>query len=220
MILDGQEKPSLEAYCLKHYGVLGMKWGQRKKFTSAQIKAARKDLRKQNKLYRSEARKVNDLKEGSAARKAGEKHLEKLNRDYLNNPSRVAAIRMTRGEKFSSLLFSSSGVGAALSVAAIAGTSIASRRIEAKQDANAYKNVKSRRTSGGIGAPSGAMVGAGAALAGGLLKTIGSKAVSTITAKAAANNSARLSSTKAIGSVASKLKYAKKTRGAFKITTL
>src|SRR5687768_17881483 len=81
-----------------------MKWGQRKKYTGAEIRTARKELRVQNKKYREEARKVNDLAEGSAARKAGEKKLEKLNREYLNNPARVAAVRMTRGEKFSSLL--------------------------------------------------------------------------------------------------------------------
>lgn len=219
-VLLGDDKPSLDQYYLEHYGVLGMKWGQRKKYTGAEIRTARKELRVQNKKYREEARKVNDLAEGSAARKAGEKKLEKLNREYLNNPARVAAVRMTRGEKFSSLLFASSGIGVGVSVAAIATSSIASRRIEAKQDAKAYKNVKGRRKAGGIGAPSGAMIGAGGALASGLLKTIGSRAMSSIAARAAANNSARLSSTRAIGSVASKLKYARKSRGAFKITTL
>ena len=220
MTFVGYEKPPLDEYYLKHYGVLGMKWGQRKKFTGAEIREARKELRVQNKNYRAEARKVNDLKEGTAARKLGEKKLEKLNREYLENPARVAAIRMTRGEKFSSLLFASSGVGAGLSVAAIAGTSIASRRIEAKQDAGAYKSVKGRRTAGGIGAPSGVMIAAGSSLAAGILKTLGGRALGAIASKAAANNSARLSSTKAIGAAAAKLKYARKTRGVFKITTL
>lgn len=219
MIL-GQEKPSLEEYTLQHYGVLGMKWGQRKKFTGAQIRDARRTLSVQNKQYRTEARKVNSLKEGTAARKLGEKKLERLNRDYLNNPARVAAIRMTRGEKFSAVLFSSTGIGAGLAVASIAGTSIASRRIEVKQAAGAYKNVKGRRKAGGIGAPSGAMVAVGTTLANSLLKTVGRKLMTSISAKAAANNSARLSSTKAIGAAASKLRYAKKSRGAFKITTL
>lgn len=219
-MIVGHEKPSLEEYTLAHYGVLGMKWGQRKKFTGSQIRDARRQLRVQNKQYRVEARKVNQLKEGTAARKLGEKKLERLNREYLNNPARVAAVRMTKGEKFSAVLFSSSGVGAGLAVAAIAGTSIASRRIAAKQASGAYKNVKGRRTAGGIGAPSGGMIAAGSTLASGLLKVVGKKALSSIASKAAANNSARLSSTKAIGATASKLRYAKKSRGAFKITTL
>lgn len=220
MIL-GDTKPSLDEYFLEHYGVLGMKWGQRKKYSAADIKAARKELRKQSKDYRQEARKVNKLKEGTAARKAGEKRLEKLNRDYLNNPARVAAVRMTRGEKFSALAFSSSGIGAGMAVAAIVGSSAASRRIEAKQDANAYAKVKGRRKLGGRVVPTGALISGGAALTAGIMNVVGKKAMSSIAAKAATNRAAAKSSTKAIGNVASKLKYAKKGRGgAFKITTL
>lgn len=217
-MIVGQEKPSLQS--LNHYGVLGMKWGKRKQYTGKQIYAARKELRKENKAYRVERRKVDDLKKGSKARAVGEKKLEQMHRDYLNNPARVAAARMTRGEKASSLLFASSGIGLAASLGAIATSSLVSRRIEAKQDANAYKNVKGRRKFGGYGSATGAMINAGAGLAAGIIKTAGTATMKGISSKAAANRAAAVSRTKAIGSTASKLKYAKKSKGAFKVTTL
>jgi hypothetical protein len=217
MILGESDKPSLED--IQHYGVLGMKWGQRKKYTSTEIKTARKDLRVKNKAYRSEARKVNALKEGSKGRKVGEEKLAKMHKEYLKNPNRIAAIRMTKGEKIASVIFSANPVGLGIAAAAVAGTSIASRRIESKQRSGAYKNVKGRRVAGGIGAPSGGMVALGANITGNMLRFIGPRVVSSITGKAAANNTARLGRT-GISSAAEKLKYAKKSRGAFKITTL
>ena len=218
-VIDG--KPPLAE--LAQSGVKGMKWGVRKKYTGKQIKEARKDLQRQNKQYRIEARKVNKFTKGSAARSAGEAKLAKLHREYLNNPSRVAAVRMTNGEKAASLIFAPTGVGLGLSVASIAGTSIASRVIANKQANNSYKNVKGRRAAGGYGSPSGAMVSAGATLATALLRNVGPVAAKAIGKKAAANRAAAAgarTAPKGIGAVAAKVNYAKKSRGAFKITTL
>jgi hypothetical protein len=218
MIIAGQEKPSLED--LSHFGVKGMRWGVRKKVAGYEIKDARKRLGKESKAYRVERRKVDKLAKGSTSRKLGEKKLERMHRAYLKNPDRVTAMRLTRGEKIAPVLFTApTGIGIATTAAAIAGTSIASRRIQYKQETGAYNKVKGRRKLGGFGSSSGAVVSAGANASGALLKRVGGIAMSTISAKAAANNRARLSNRSAIGSVASKLKYAKKRRGVYKVTT-
>jgi hypothetical protein len=131
----GEEKPSLEE--LAHYGVLGMKWGQRKKATGREIRSARRRLStKQNELFDKQDQ-VKTLAKGSTARSKGEKELGKMTTDFLKNPDRVTATRLTRGEKAAFLIISapSGGLGG---LAAIATSSAISRRIEKKQDDKAY----------------------------------------------------------------------------------
>lgn len=218
MIIVGQEKPSLEE--LSHFGVKGMKWGVRKAVTGGEIREARKRLAKQSKKYRQERRKVDKTTKGSEARRLGEKKLEEMHRAYLKNPDRVTALRLTKGEKAVQLLFTPlTGIGIATSVAALGGSAIASRRVQYKQETGAYDKITGRRKLGGFGSTNANHIVAGANLSGQLLRKVGSVAMKNISAKAAANNSARLSNRTAIGSVASRLKYAKKRRGVYNVTS-
>lgn len=95
-----EEKPSLEE--LMHYGKKGMKWGVRRKYTSAEIRDARirtdsrvSELRRQaDKLNIETARNPN-----SKASKAAAKEFSKMSTEFLKNPDRATAARLTRGEK-------------------------------------------------------------------------------------------------------------------------
>jgi hypothetical protein len=128
MTIQFDEKPTPEQ--ILHYGVAGMKWGQRKKATGPQIRQARKRLGSaQKELFK----KQDQVK----ATGKGEKELAKMTTDFLKSPDRVTAIRLTRGEKILSL-----ALGGPVGVAAIAVTSAASRHTEKKQDEGAYDKKK------------------------------------------------------------------------------
>jgi len=124
---------------LLHYGVLGMKWGKsRARGSTVQIKQAH---------ARDEAAKVAIRKaDTNAARTAdaGERAIKNMKVKEmkvarLNNPDRVLAARMTRGEKAAVLVVGKfTFVGLPIAVGAIAGTSARSRRIERKQETNKY----------------------------------------------------------------------------------
>lgn len=84
---------------LAHYGVKGMKWGVRKE----RIKAARASVRSQ----------VKDIKK--AGEEGRHKQMSNLQAKLENDPDRITAMYMTRGEQLVSVLVSSittSGVGA------------------------------------------------------------------------------------------------------------
>lgn len=137
MELTHQEQRGLDF--LEHHGVLGMKWGHRKRASTVQIKAARgRVATEKNKLDRAES-KAAHLKDPKQ-RAAAEKNVAKMKLHFLNNPDRVASARMTRGEKAVSIILGLSvvGVGVAPGLAVISGTSARSRRIERKQETGAY----------------------------------------------------------------------------------
>lgn len=120
---------------LAHYGVKGMKWGQRTKGSSYDIKKARERVFEgQGKL--AEARREMKKTHKSNKPAAAEKYAQ-MKTEFLKNPDRVLATRMTRGEKIYASLASlpTGGVGAAI---AIGTTSAVSRRIEYKQETGAY----------------------------------------------------------------------------------
>lgn len=126
---------------LEHYGVLGMKWGQRRrKASTVQIKAARGRVATQSRkvaLAEEKAARIKDPKQRASAEKAA----GKLKVSFLNNPDRVISARMTRGEKAAAVILGVAflGVGVAPGVAAIGATSARSRRIERKQELHKYK---------------------------------------------------------------------------------
>lgn len=138
-VFVGEDKPTIED-ALIHYGVLGMKWGQRRRATGTQIRAARRNLQgEQKKLFQQQDRVTSSK---GTAREAGEKKkLGDMKVSFLNNPDRVIAARMTRGEKAATLILTGLASPAAfgIGVGAIAGTSAASRRIEQRQDDKSYK---------------------------------------------------------------------------------
>lgn len=218
-----ENKPSLEE--LAHYGVLGMKWGHRRAATGKQIKAARKHLKAKSTAYRKVSKQLDALPEGSAKRKQVENKLRVLHQAYLKNPDRVIAARMTRGEKWLSVIsLSETPVGLATSVGQIATTSAVSRRIEQKQDTGAYNKIDMKapvRKHLGLQKSRGLAL-AGTSLVPGLVKSLGAKASTAILQKATVNRAAaKLIKPQAIGSTAAKLKYAKVgLRGAHKITTM
>lgn len=216
------EKPPLDE--LAHFGVLGMKWGHRKAATGTEIKDARSRLKVQSSAYRQQSKKL-DTTTG-ARKKALENRLRKSQQAYLNNPDRIIAARMTRGEKLVSLVLGSAeaGVGIGAAAAGIAGTSAVSRRIEFKQDNGGYKVKKNAKVQKRIGYDQLArpLIQAGAAAAPSILTIVGSSTAASIGARAATNRAAAKAAPKnAIGSAAAKLKFAKAGRGgAFKITTM
>lgn len=120
-----EDKPSPED--VLHYGVKGMKWGHRKP-TGDEIRSARARVGlKQNELHEAQkkARRGTDKDRARAA---------KLTTEFLKNPDRPTAIRMTTGEKFITGIFGSPAA-AGLSIAI---TETAARTIEDRQASGYY----------------------------------------------------------------------------------
>lgn len=115
---------------LAHYGVVGMKWGQRKKGNAYDIRQARASVEKTNRAYRDAKENAKRTHRGNRA--AAKIKAQELKIAALKNPDRVLAARLTRGEKAIALLFTPIGMSA------IAVTSAYSRRIEQKQETGAY----------------------------------------------------------------------------------
>ena len=131
----GFEKPSPEE-SLEHYGVLGMKWGKhRAKANGTQIRAARRNVRRQAEDVLDQRDKVKAKAKGSTDRAKEQKKLDKMKTNFLNNPDRVIAARLTRGEKIvAAILLTPAGAAAAIGT-----TSAVSRAIEQRQEKNKNK---------------------------------------------------------------------------------
>lgn len=147
MIVNDSDKPSLDE--LTHYGVAGMKWGKtRIKANTAQIKIARKNVQRQGDALGDEHLKLEAMRKGDKGFATQERKVANMQASYLKNPDRVTAVRLTRGEKAVTALFTvltANPVGAPVAVANVAlltGSSAASRRIEYKQNTGAYDKKK------------------------------------------------------------------------------
>ncbi len=140
--MDYDEKPDSPGEALQHYGVLGMKWGQRKKATGNQIRAARSSTARERAQIDKQADAVSRTKANTKERRQAEHKLDKMRAEHLKNPDRVISARLTRGEKWAVAALGIGGTavtgGALLPVAAagaaIAFTSGRSRAIEQGQD--------------------------------------------------------------------------------------
>jgi hypothetical protein len=117
---------------LVHYGVKGMKWGVRKAVSTREVHGARARLEVKQHEYSSQKRAVRKAKSPKA--KANQKaKLNQMKVDYLKDPDRVTAARMSTGEKVVATLFAGPvGVGAA------GVASYTSRVIDARQRTGYY----------------------------------------------------------------------------------
>jgi hypothetical protein len=138
---DYDDKPEGPEELLQHFGVLGMKWGHRKKADAAEIHRARRSLRTKRKNINREEDAARKLQKGSSERTSAEKKVAQKKAAYQKNPDRVIANRLTRGEKIAATILGAAGtvatgvlLPAAASTAAIAVTSARSRAIEQKND--------------------------------------------------------------------------------------
>lgn len=125
---------------LMHYGVLGMKWGHRRSATGQQIYAARRRLSTEQNKRADLVDAKRATAKGSSARAKVDRQIKAHDQAFLNNPDRVIASRLTRGEKAIALLFAGPSGGATLG--SIVGSSAYSRRIEYKQDNGLYNKKK------------------------------------------------------------------------------
>lgn len=125
MIENEKDKPSLDE--LMHYGVKGMRWGHRKSgISSADIKDARARtavrVREVNKAHTAIYKTKNDKDEKKAVQTYDKKRME-----YLKNPDRATAQRLTTGEKFAIGLLGISGVGTPAAAGVLAGQQAAKK---------------------------------------------------------------------------------------------
>jgi hypothetical protein len=111
-----------------------MKWGvTRQVATGGQIRSARHRVGLQKIAVTQARRNISSATTAKSKANAIQKHAD-LKMALLNNPDRVIAARLTRGEKIASFLLLTPAGATGL----IAGTSAVSRRIEYKQDKNQY----------------------------------------------------------------------------------
>jgi hypothetical protein len=94
------DKPDLNE--LAHVGVKGMKWGHRKRYSNQDIRNARiRNNSRVNMLARA-AEELNfqtSLNPNSKKTEAAVRDFKKIEVDFLKNPDRATALRMTTGEK-------------------------------------------------------------------------------------------------------------------------
>lgn len=137
------EKPSIDE-AMAHYGVMGMHWGvTRAKATSSQIHTARQNVHRQSEKVMDQKRVIRLTKEGSTARAIAEKKYSSMKLAQLNNPDRVVASRLTKGEKSVAIIAGLTVITPVAPILLIAGTSAKSRRVEYKQKTGAYNKPSS-----------------------------------------------------------------------------
>lgn len=134
-------KPLLTPDELMHYGVLGMKWGQRRKASGSEIIQARRRVQaKQDQIFTNHEKARSSTTRGTADRRKADAKVDAQVDKLRADPDRVIAARMTRGEKALALVLAAPTMG--VSLASIATSSAVSRRLEYKQDKGLYNKKK------------------------------------------------------------------------------
>ena len=147
-MIVGAEKPSLEELALEHFGVKGMRWGVKKAPSGKTIRRARRSVNKQERaiLRKDIGRLVTVNKAKRAEKKA---QLAKMKLDFLNNPDRATAARITRGEKVALALFTAPTVVGVAATATVLGASTAKRKLIEKRQQSGFYNKQARAKAKG-----------------------------------------------------------------------
>lgn len=142
----GQDKPDIND--LSHFGVKGMKWGQRKKADNFQISAARRRTARARGEIGRQISANRKLQKGSKERMAGEKKVARMKASLLNNPDREIASRMKTGEKW---LLGSLGIVGTVSTGSLLPVAVGAGAIAvtAARSAVIAKNQQDRRKAKG-----------------------------------------------------------------------
>lgn len=130
-----QEKPSLDELTIQHFGIKGMHWGVRKHYTGGQIRTAR----------RSSARTKMAIDDARVAVRAGlapETAIAQAKLAHLNNPDRITATRITKGEMAVSAILLTPLTTAAL----VVGSQTKSRVAESRQVRDYYTRLDQHST--------------------------------------------------------------------------
>ena len=126
-----EEKPPLDEALLEHFGVKGMKWGVRKsRPTSNDIRGARAMDASRRRSIAAQVDKTN-LASGKAQDREAKK-LSDMSMDYLKNPDRATALRLTKGEKVALTILAVGvpGIGTAAAAGTVASRVLVRKAIE------------------------------------------------------------------------------------------
>ena len=140
---------------LAHYGVKGMQWGKRKatddasggsqstssKPSNDEVKTARSNLQRKALDYNVASREAKKSgPKGSVVRALAKEKVREMKVDFLNDPDRITASYLTKGEKiiFGVLAASTGPIGVGAVGGNIAGRAMSRKSIENKQRSGAY----------------------------------------------------------------------------------
>lgn len=115
------DKPELDDILLEHHGIKGMKWGVRKAVSRADIKAARKSVKKDARAHLKNQAKF-------VVGKSSRQSLRDTRLKFLTNPDRATAARLTKGETAVMALLAPVGGASVLGASQIQSRLITSRQ--------------------------------------------------------------------------------------------
>ena len=131
--MEYDEKPSTPNEMLAHYGVAGMKWGQRKKYSTTQIKEARANQSARRDRINRATQDLN-LAKGDRESKAAVKKYVSAVKDYKTSQDRVVAARATKGEKLAHVILLGPAAAVTLPLNRLHENAVAKRTEKARED--------------------------------------------------------------------------------------